>query len=338
MKATGRLAMLVLGLALGGAARNIGQTEAQRKIRVNSNMVVLSVTVKDQKGDLVAGLHRGDFQVFDDAVEQKIDVFSEESLPLSLVILIDKDLNWKEGSQMVKSLGAIVGGLSGQDEASVCRFDTLFYADESFTTDTGKLITELKDAQLDAMPAPQFIPEPLVCGNSTTGPPCIAAPTHPGHRPTKALDDAIFASTDLLRKREPDRRKLILLITDGENEPRLNHHSFENVTELLLRQNVAVFVLAVGSDAAKRKYVRLASYANESGGDIVYAAKHRAMEQLYSKITEEARHSYTLAYIPGGSNSHSSYHKVQVRTTRKDLTTETREGYYTNPPEGGPKY
>src|SRR5213595_2361474 len=43
----------------------------------------------------------------------------------------------------------------------------------------------------------------------------------------------------------------------------------------------------------KRKFSRLVNYANDSGGDIYYAAQSAAMERLYSRITEEARHEYT---------------------------------------------
>src|SRR6267142_3516693 len=68
------------------------QSEAQAKIRVNSNLVILPVTVKDRNGNLVPGLQKQDFRVFDDNVEQSIDVFTAEAFPLSLVVLIDDDL------------------------------------------------------------------------------------------------------------------------------------------------------------------------------------------------------------------------------------------------------
>jgi hypothetical protein len=99
-----------------------GATDAVQAIGVNSDLVVLSVTVKGGKGSLVSNLRQEEFRVLDDKVEQNISVFSEEGLPLSLVI--DGDLKWKQGTEMVKSLRAIIGGLSNQDEASVCRSDS----------------------------------------------------------------------------------------------------------------------------------------------------------------------------------------------------------------------
>jgi VWFA-related protein len=272
--------------------------EAQEKIRVNSDLVVLSVAVKDHNGNLLSDLRQDEFHVLDDSVEQKVDVFSEEGLPLSLVILIDNDLKWKEGMEMIKSLRAVIGGMSSTDEASVCRFDMLFYPGENFTRDADKLLADLKEAQTEAKPLPEYVP-PLVigCPNSTTGSPCPAAPTYLGVRSSKALDDAVHSSAEMLGGRGADRRKIILVVSDGVNEPKLNHQTYEQVIETLLRDNISVFSLALGRETATRKFSRLAAYASESGGDIYYARKSSAIEELYSRITEEARHEYTLAYV-----------------------------------------
>lgn len=58
----------------------VSQGEAQHKISIRSDLVVLPVTVKDGNGNLVAGLQPRDFRVFDDGIEQIIDVFSLGSL------------------------------------------------------------------------------------------------------------------------------------------------------------------------------------------------------------------------------------------------------------------
>ena len=69
-------------------------------------------------------------------------------------------------------------------------------------------------------------------------------------------------------------------------------------------------------------------------GQVYYAATRNAMESLYSQITEEARHEYTLAYVPRGLKHNSPYHKVEVRVAREAVTIKTRQGYYTGPTPG----
>jgi hypothetical protein len=94
-------------------------SDARAKITVNANLVVLPVTVKDRSKRLVPDLGKDEFRVFDDNVEQRIDVFTTEAFPLSMVILIDNDLKKGDAKEVQDSLDAIVGGMSDLDEAFV---------------------------------------------------------------------------------------------------------------------------------------------------------------------------------------------------------------------------
>jgi len=143
------------------------------------------------------------------------------------------------------------------------------------------------------------------------------------------MDDALNSAAELLQDRSGDRRRVILLVSDGVNEPKLNHNTHEEVVELLLRKNVSVYSLAVGADRAKRKFSDLAEYATATGGDIFYASKSSAMENLYSQITEQARHDYTVAYAPTGNIKNANFHALKVTVTA-GLTASTRSGYYTS--------
>src|SRR2546429_391260 len=309
------------------------QSEARTKISVNSELVVVPVTVKDRHGNLVPGLQKNDFRIFDDNVEQSIDVFTVEAFPLSLVVLIDDDLKSEDAAQMAPTLRAITAGISSSDEVLVCRFDLSFYPGDGFTGDLNKLWADLKDAQEHSGPSTAG-PAPFVTPPSThplgVGEPPQGAPTNLGSRPTKALDDAIHTAAELLHDRGASRRKIILLISDGLNGPEFNRHTYPSTLKALLHDNISVYSLAVGH-SRKRKFSRLVNYANDSGGDIYYAVQSATMERLYSRITEEARHEYTLAYVPRGNNRNASYHKVEIRATREGLTIKTRKGYFTGP-------
>jgi Ca-activated chloride channel homolog len=309
------------------------QSEARTKISINSDLVVLPVTVKDRYGNLVPDLQREEFRIFDDNVEQSIEVFTAEAIPLSLVVLIDDDLKSEDAAQMAPTLGAITAGISPSDEARICRFDLSFYPGEGFTGDLNKLWADLKEAQDHSGPSTAG-PVPFVTSPSShplgVGEPPQAAPTNLGSRPTKALDDAVHSAAELLHDRGASRRKIILLISDGLNGPGFNRHTYRDTLDALLHDNISVYSLAVGH-SLKRKFARLVNYSSDSGGDIFYAVQSAAMERLYSRITEEARHEYTVAYVPHGNNHNASYHKVEVRTTREGVTIKTRQGYYTGP-------
>src|SRR5215469_711054 len=303
--------------------------ELRQKIRVESNIVVLTVTVKDGNGRLVNGLVKEDFHVFDDDVEQNILSFTDESLPLSLLILVDDDLKWKEGTQMARSVRSIIGDIADQDETMVCRFDMLFYPGEEFTNDSLKQIAALRSAQSAAQPSHPSVPQPMITDPvSTTGPPSVPAPIYAGSRPSKALDDALYSSAQLLQQRPSDRRRIILILTDGLNEPKLNHHSHEAVRDMLLQDNISVYALVSGSGKSKRKFVDLTDYTSTTGGGIFYATSTYTMELTVSRMTEQARHDYTLAYAPTGNNHSPKFHTLRV-TAGAAYRATTRSGYST---------
>ena len=302
--------------------------ELRQKIRVESNIVVLTVTVKDGNGRLVPGLVKEDFHVFDDDAEQSILSFTDESLPLSLLILVDDDLKWKEGTQMARSVRSIIGDIADQDEAMVCGFDMLFYPGEEFTSDSFKLMAALRSAQEAAQPSRPYVPAPRITDPvSTTGPPSLAAPTYSGSRPSKALEDALYSSAELLQQRPKDRRKIILMLTDGLNEPKLNHHTHEEVRDLLVQDNISVYALVAGSGKSKRKYLNVADYTSTTGGGVFYATSTYGMELTLTRMTEQARHDYTLAYAPSGDQHSARFHTLKV-TAGTGNTATTRSGYY----------
>jgi Ca-activated chloride channel family protein len=312
------------------------QSEAQSKISVNSSLVILPVTVKDRSGNLVPDLRRDEFRVFEDNVEQKIDVFTAEAFPLSMVILLDNDLKEKDANQVRTSLDAIVGGMSLEDEAFVCRFDQFFHPGKGFTRDRDALLTELQRTKLDSEPSVSppggaIANAPSINGHSAIGdqPNIASATMNIGSQTTKALDDAVFGAAQLLHDRVRTRRKLILLISDGANGgKKTNKMNYDSVVKTLQHDNIAVYSVAVASAFLERKFSRLVDYAHASGGEVYFAAKRETLEELYSRISEEARNQYTIAYVPRGTDRSADVHSVEVRVKREGLTIKTRDRYY----------
>ncbi|PYU81213.1 MAG: hypothetical protein DMG50_16960 [Acidobacteria bacterium] len=310
-------------------------TGVQTRIRIPVDQVIVPVTVKDVGGRLVPDLRRDEFRIFEDNIEQRIASFLADVVPISMIVLIDNDLKSKDAKQVADSLRAIVAGLSLNDEAWVCRFDQFFHPGQGFISDQDKLLTELKRTHLDeetsAGPSsPAINNGPSINGHSAMGdaPNIAGGLANIKGQPTKALDDAVYAAAQLLKDRDRERRKIIFLISDGVNGPKFNVNNYDTVLKELLRYNIAVYGVGVGSAFFERRFERLSKYAHDTGGDVYYGLKSRAMEELYSRVTEEARNQYTLAYAPSGTDRGAEYHSIEVRVRREGLTILTREGYY----------
>jgi VWFA-related protein len=307
--------------------------QAQAPIRITVRTVVVPVTVKDRNGNLVPDLRRDEFRVFEDNIEQEITRLSVETVPLSLVILIDNDLKRKDEQQVEPSLTSIVGGLSTSDEAFICRFDQFFHEGKGFTRDQDNLLTQLKRTDLSSEPSVAPPGGPFN-GPTINNAPAPGAPPNPAGlqaikgQPTKALDDAVFEAAELMKDRDSrKRRKVILLISDGQNGAKFNTHSYDETKAELLRQEISVYSVATGSSYFERKFNRLVNYAHDTGGDIYYGAKQNAFSEFYTRITEEARNQYTLTYSPRGERP-MDYHSIEVRVRRDGLTILARQGYY----------
>jgi Ca-activated chloride channel family protein len=322
--------------AAAQAPKAAAQSQTPTKIVINTTTVVVPVTVKDRGGNLVADLRRDEFRIFEDDVEQKITSFTAEAYPISLVVLIDNDLKRKDADAVEPSLRAIVGGMSASDEAFICTFDQYFHEGHGFTRDQDKLITELRRKDISSASAPSVAPAggpfegPTINGAPAPGTPQMNDPSLRAIKgqPTKALDDAVYSAAMLLQDRPwRQHRKVILLISDGQNGAKFNTHNYDETRAELLRQGITVYSVAVGSAFFERKFSRLEEYAHDTGGDVFFGAKSESFEEFYSRITEQARNQYTLSFEPKGERK-VDYHTLEVRVRREGLTILTRKGYY----------
>ena len=311
------------------------QQKAPGRIVKNVTRVIVPVSVKDGAGQLVPDLRQSDFRILEDNVEQKIAEFNAEPAPLSIVVLLDNDLKSKDAEQVATSLRSMVAALSLSDEAFVCRFDQYFHEGKGFIADQDKLWKELKRTELDtepsvAPPSPAINNGPSINGHSASGdaPNTAATTLIIKGQPTKAMDDAVYEAAQLLKDRGRDRRKIIFLISDGINAPKFNKFKYGDALKELLRNDIAVFSIGVGGAYFDRKFEHLSRYAHDTGGDVFYGMKNKALEELYSRVTEEARNQYKLEYSPENTNNEETYHTIEVRVKREGLSVTARQGYY----------
>lgn len=300
-------------------------------IKVHTEVVVVPVTVKDRDGRLVGGLQEEDFRIFQDGQEQQILKFSADPFPLSAVILIDNELSQKQAEQVQKSLVAIAGGFGPTDEAAVVTYAEYPTVVSNFSFNNDLTFTTLKRLEIrQRFPGGFGGPlegGPVINGRSQeTGVPTVGA-----RRETVDvdLDDAIYSAGEMLKGRGRDRRKIIFLISDGNNA-RNNKHNFKETLQLLLTADVSVYSISVGHALFQHETSRLEHYATGTGGDTFYAGKSESLGRLYAKVTEQARNQYILAFSPQESDRSKDYHSIEVRVRRAGLDITAREGYYTS--------
>ena len=184
------------------------------------------------------------------------------------------------------------------------------------------------------------MPSAVVSGPfSTPGPIINGIPVIPGVQPgarppsapTKVLNDALFQAAEDLTQREKDRRKVVLVISDGEN--RGSTHSFDATLERLLDRGIQVYAIGMDRAFLSRGNSTLGSYASQSGGATCFLNSQNALELCYSQSTEKARNQYVIGYIssqrPKGTKP--VFREIDVRLAQKGLEPHHKKGYYQAP-------
>jgi len=72
----------------------------------------------------------------------------------------------------------------------------------------------------------------------------------------------------------------------------------------------------------------LEKISKETGGSFYEVSKKRTVDQIYTSIAEELRTQYSLGYTPDKASFAVGYHKITLTAKQKNLTVQTREGYY----------
>lgn len=317
------------------------QQQAPPRIVSHPTIVNVPVTVKDSRGDLVPDLEKRDFRIFQDGVEQQVQFFSSDPLPISAVILLDDNLPNRPAEQVQRSLDSIAAGFGPRDEVAVVRFDEYPKTVLDFTTSNDALFAELKKIRTDPKDAldsrvPGTPSQTMTSGPTINGQPIVEQQRIPllgteTNGVTKRLDDALHYAAEMLHTRDKNHRKIIFVISDGTND-RHNQWSFDSTLRLLIASEVSVYAIAVGPEILKFQSGRLDHYATRTGGDVFYSSKQTGLEKMYSLLTEEARNRYTLAFQPTSTPGRGNYHVLEVRVERPNLTVTAREGYYASFP------
>jgi VWFA-related protein len=312
------------------------QESTRSRIVSRTNLVLVPVTVKDGRGQLVAGLERNDFQIFCDGIEQQIILFDSNPYPLSAVVLIDDNLSNKEAKQVQKSLISISAGFGPTDEVAVMKYSDYPEELSGFSSNNDILFTRLKRLELGSH-STAIYSDPRTAGPVINGQPLPTGQgpaLHGASRPANdnALDDAIFAAGQMLKGRGRDRRKIIFLISDGTNS-RHNVHTYDETLRFLLESDVSVYSISVahsipGKSIFEHGLGQADKYAVKTGGDTFYAGKEEDLDRLYSEVTEEARNQYTLTFSPHNVDKTHDYHPIEVRIRRPGLDVSARDGYY----------
>jgi Ca-activated chloride channel family protein len=272
-------------------------------IKVATNLVNVLVSVLDEHNRPAPNLPIEAFQVFEQGVVQKIDIFeSETKLPLDIALMIDSSLSAHKEILFERDAASrfIQQVLRPDDRLAVFAFDESVTQLAQFSADVATL---------------QGAVHRIADGSGTS------------------IYDAVLLGSGALERRPKDRRRVIIMVTDaGETTSRTD---FESARKGALRAGILLYTIVVrpvrnenGRNTAGEH--ALQTITETTGGAMFYPENAQELSTIFDRIDAELRTQYRLAYYPNPRAPANSYRTIEVKVL-PGYSARHRTTYLTGP-------
>lgn len=281
---------------------------AQARLRVDVDLVLVNITVTDPYNRLVTGLSREHFEVFEDKQEQEIVYFTNEDSPLSLGLVFDVSDSMDRAGKLERAAKAAVQFLktaNPQDEFFVVQF-----------SDSPRLLTRFTSRVED-------VQNRLLFGEADG---------------RTALLDAIYLALDMMREANNPRKALLVISDGGDNRSR---YGVKDVKNAVRENDVQIYSIGIFDPVGERSEPEilwgpslLSDIAEMTGGRMFPVEIYNLNElpDVAEKISIELRNQYVIGYRPSNRNRDGHWRKIKVKLNPPKglppLTTYARSGYY----------
>ena len=274
-------ALICLAIFLGCPSRAECQSSKESMfldvpLKVDVEFVTLNFSVRDKDRHYVDNLRKEDFLVSEDGIPRPIDHFDSESVPLSVVILLDLSNSTKTQFSEMKTASACINNLlHSQDEVAVVAFSNYPLLIEEFSRNQRYLPLLLESTFWEFSGA------------------------------TNIYDSVYLASRKLVLV-GPEKRRVIILISDGQGNRGERDRALAALKEshaILLGIGVGRFPAIKGGSGIFRQLARV------SGGNALHFGPQLAQEVQAS--LQRLRSSYVIGFV--SSHKKEDGHIPQLR-------------------------
>ena len=288
----------------GTAGQQAGQSPEEEQngiyvFKAKVEEVVLHATVLDEHQRMVTDLGKTDFTIYEDGVPQTITSFRREDIPVSIGVVIDNSGSMRLKRPAVNQAAInLVRASNPQDEVFVVNFNDEYYLDQDFTAQIPKLQEALEKIEA---------------------------------RGGTALYDAVVASADHLKKNARLDKKVLLVVTDGEDNA--SRETLEQAVRRLQEENgPTVYTIGLlGEERQRRARRALSALAEQTGGVAFFPKDLGEVNSITQEVAHDIRNQYTIGYRPKRPQSLGGYRSIKVEAHAhgyKKLVVRTRTGYY----------
>jgi Ca-activated chloride channel family protein len=305
------LTLATLSAALAQAPAAPPATLEQTPVfAVDVPLVNVAFSVRGATGNLVSGLTRDDFDIYEDGVRQEIRNFSsEQDTPLLLGLLIDRSGSQAglEGQNFETAVAFLRRMLRPQDRALAVGFGDRLRLLSDFTHRPRDLELAILEAAKIYDQAPRIGPSVSRTGGT-------------------AVNDVVYWTTKDKFEGVAGRKALIMI---GDGEDTSSKLRVAEVTQELQRADVLVYGLNNGGSTEPRKrHPNVLPYLCEDSGGQEFRVGSGSLEEAFHRIEAELRGLYSIGYISSHAGQPGQFKKIEIKTKYQGLSVRNRPGYF----------
>lgn len=264
----------------------------------DTRLVVLHASVVDRKGELVTTLKKEDFTILENKAEQPIRTFLREDVPVSMGLVVDNSGSMRDKRKQVEAAAvSLVKSSNRDDEVFVVNFNDDLYLDVTMTNDVKKMEDGI--GQIDS-------------------------------RGGTAMRDALSASIDYLREKGKKDKKVLLVITDGNDNA--SAMTLEKLVQRAQQAEVLVYAIGILNEEERREAKRaeraLEALTKATGGQSYFPDSVNEVNDIANKVAHDIRNQYVIAYSPTDEAMDGTFRRIEVKAKGRGLSVRTRTGYY----------
>jgi len=306
--------------------------ESAFSLKVDVDLVILSVAVTDEKGANVTSLRKEDFEVYEDDVKQEVSDFLPVEAPFNLVLALDTSISTRSSLGLIKKAASnFTDQLRPSDRIGIIEIDSQVRQVLDSTGDRKKLKLAIHR---------------------------IATASMGGSK----IYDGVGQAVKQLQKAGGGRKAVIMLSDGLENSSRTK---FEDLRRLLAQSDVVFYPVTILNKGSQKdlledfikkadtkkpdvpSYVenakislsvleevyqiqteRLQTLTDQTGGKIFLVRDLADLAEEYSKVAHELRNTFSLAYYSKNKERDGTTRTIRVKVKNANYRVRSRTSYF----------
>jgi Ca-activated chloride channel family protein len=276
-----------------------------QSLHIDVDLALVNVTVTDPYNRLVTGLELDNFRVFENNIEQEIEYFSSEDVPISIGVIFD--LSGSMANKVGKAKEAALQFFktaNPQDEFSLISFNDRAEVVSTFTSSVEDLQSRIVSASAKGR---------------------------------TALLDGIYLGLSEMRTARNAKRALLIISDGGDNNSRYNER---DIKRLVREADTQLYSIGIFDPFEYRSRTAeelngpslLTEVTELTGGRAFTVENANELPDIATKIGSELRNQYILGYRPSNKSHDARWRKIKVKMRAPKglppLSIYAKTGYY----------